>query len=150
MTQEAIRNYEDTGRSGFCFHHEDIGDLLHTFVNPHIRDLDDQRYYYNLDMATAELKDLPRAISMLVNLPKAVKKSDFQRNLRTNQVSTLPRELSSLDSKYYSKEQKEKDDALVKLHKDFAPVLQVLLHTALQTLREPGNTVSSDTLLSEC
>ena len=58
----------------------------------------------------------------------------FHRNLRTNQISTLPRELSDLDSKYYSREQKEKDDALVKLHKDFT---LVLLHTALQTLQEP-------------
>ena len=39
-TQEAIRDYEDTGRSGFHFHPDDIGDLLHTFVIPHIRDLD--------------------------------------------------------------------------------------------------------------
>ena len=37
-TQEAIRH---TGRSRFRFHHDDIGDLLHTFVTPHIRDLDD-------------------------------------------------------------------------------------------------------------
>ena len=51
---------------------------------------------------------------------------------------------------YYNKEQKEKDDALVKLHKEFAPVLQVLLHTALQTLQEPDDTVSADTRLSEC
>ena len=63
-TQEAIRNYEDTGRSGFQFHPDDIGDLLHTFVIPHIRDSDDQRYYYNLDMAIAEAEDLSRAISM--------------------------------------------------------------------------------------
>ena len=128
-TQEAIRNYEDTGGFGFCFHPQDLSDLLHTFVIPHIRDLDDQRYYYNLDMATVEPEDLSQAISMVVNLLQAVKNPIFQRNLRSNQVSTLPRELSSFDSKYYSKEQKEKDDALVELHKDFAPVLQVLLHT---------------------
>ena len=79
-----------------------------------------------------------------------MKNSIFARNLRSNQVSTHPRELSSQDSKYYSKEQKEKDDALVKLHKDFAPMLQVLLHTTLQTLREPEGTVFVDTLLSEC
>ena len=60
---------------------------------------------------------------MVVNLPKAVKNLTFQRNLRSSQVSILPRELPSLDSKYFSKEEKEKDDALVKLHKDFAPVL---------------------------
>ena len=64
-TQEAIRNYEDTGRSGFQFHPDDIGDLLHTYVIPHIRDLDDQRYYYNLDMATTEPEDLSQAISMV-------------------------------------------------------------------------------------
>ena len=51
---------------------------------------------------------------------------------------------------YYSKEQKEKDDTLVKLHKDFAPVLQVPLHTAIQTLWSPDATVSAETLLSEC
>ena len=58
LTQEAIRNCEDTGRSGFHFHPDDVGDLLHTFVIPHIRDLDDQRYYQYLDMATAEAEDL--------------------------------------------------------------------------------------------
>ena len=36
-TQEAIRNYEDTGRSSFRFHPDDISDLLHTFIIPHIR-----------------------------------------------------------------------------------------------------------------
>ena len=92
-------------------------------------------------MATAKPEDLSRGVSMVVNLPKAVKGGIFQRNLRSNQVSTLPRELSSLDSKYYGREQKEKDDALVKLHKDFAPVLHVLLHTALHTLREPDENV---------
>ena len=80
-TQEAIRH---TGRSRFRFHHEDIGDLLHTFVTPHIRDLDDQRYYYNLDMATAESEDLSGA--MVINLSKAMKNGIFQRNLRSNQV----------------------------------------------------------------
>ena len=40
-TQEAIRDYDDTGRSSFSFHPEDISDLLHTFIIPYIRDLDD-------------------------------------------------------------------------------------------------------------
>ena len=57
-TQEAICNYEDTGGSSFCFHPDDIGDLLHTFIIPHICDLDNQQYYYNLDMATAKPEDL--------------------------------------------------------------------------------------------
>ena len=51
---------------------------------------------------------------------------------------------------YYLKEQKEKDDILVKLHKDFAPVLQMLLHTAIQTLRSPNDTIYAETLLSKC
>ena len=148
-TQEAIRNYEDTGRSTFRFHSDDFGDLLHSFVNPHIRDLDDQQYYYDPGMATAKPEDLSRAISMVVNLPKAVKNGIFQRNLRSSQVSTLPRERSSLDSKYYSREQREEDDALIKMHKEFAPVLQVLLYTSIQTLREPDDNVSAVTPLSE-
>ena len=148
-TQESIRNYEDTGRSSFQFHPDDIADLMHTFVIPHIRELDDQKYYSDLDMATALPEDLSRGISMVTNLPKNVKNPIFQRNLRSNQLSTLPRECSDLESKYYSVEQKSKDDALVKLHKDFAPVLQVLLHTSLQTLREPDDTVSAETLLSD-
>jgi hypothetical protein len=82
-------------------------------------------------MATAKAEDLSCAMSMVVNLPKAVKNGIFQRNLRSSQVSTLPREWSSLDSKYYLREQREKDDALIKLHKEFTPVLQVLLHTSI-------------------
>ena len=100
-------------------------------------------------MATAKPEDLSCGISMVTNLPKNVKNQIFQRSLCSNQLSTLPRELSDLESKYYSGEQKSKDDALVKLHKDFAPVLQVLLHTALQTLREPDDTHSAETLLPE-
>jgi hypothetical protein len=68
---------------------------------------------------------------------------------KTSAPVTLPRELSDLESKYYSGEQKSKDDALVELHKEFAPVLQVLLHTSLRTLREPDDKVSAETLLSE-
>ena len=51
---------------------------------------------------------------------------------------------------YYSKEQKEKDEALAKLHKDFALVLQVLLHAAVQTLWSPDDAAYAGTLLSEC
>ena len=110
------------------------GDLLHTFIIPHIHDSANRQFYFNLDMDTTKPKDLSCGISMVTNLPKSVKNGIFQRNLRSNQLSTLPRELSDLESKYYSVEQKSKDDALVKLHKEFAPVLQVLLHTSLQTL----------------
>ena len=50
----------------------------------------------------------------------------------------------------YLKEQKEKDKNSVKLHKGFALILQVLLHTDILTRRSPDGTVSAETLLSEC
>ena len=125
-------------------------DVLGTFVFPHIRDLSNQQYFEKLGIDSAEPEDLSRAISMVTGLRKKVRNQIFTRNLRDNYVSTLPQELSSRDSMYYSKEQKEKDETLVKLHKDFDPVLQVLLHTAIQTLRSPDDTVSTETLLSEC
>ena len=40
-----------------------------------------------------------------------------------------------MDKMYYSKEQKEKDKTLAQFHTDFVPVLQVLLHTAINSLR---------------
>ena len=53
---------------------------------------------------------------------------------------------------YHSKEQKEKDKTLAQLHTDFAPVLQVLLHTAIDSLRttEDDDVQSPEQLLSEC
>jgi hypothetical protein len=76
-TQEAIRNYEGTGRSSFRCHPDDIGDLLHIFIIPHIRDLDDEHYYYDLDMTTAKPEDLSHGISMVTDLPKNVKNPIF-------------------------------------------------------------------------
>ena len=64
-TQEAICNYKDRDGSGFRFHPEDLDDLLHTFVIPHIRDLDDQQYYYDLDMATAKPEDFTCGVSLV-------------------------------------------------------------------------------------
>ena len=86
---------------------------------------------------------------MVIQLLKSVRNKIFAGNLRENYVSTLPRELSSRDSMYYSKEQKEKC-TLAKLHKDFALVFEVLLHTAIGTLQTPEDTVSAETLLSQC
>ena len=53
---------------------------------------------------------------------------------------------------YYSKEQKEKDKVLAQFHTDFAPVLQVLVHT---TIDSPRTTKDDDVqfsaqLPSEC
>ena len=38
---------------------------------------------------------------------------------------------------YYTREQKEKDKALVQMHTDFSPGLQVLYRTALDCFRTP-------------
>ena len=74
---------------------------MHTFVIPHICDLDDRRYYHNLNMATANPEDLSCGISMATKLPKNVISGIFQQSLRSNQLSTLPRELSDLEFEYY-------------------------------------------------
>ena len=72
-TQEAIRDYDETGRSSFQFHPQNISDLLHTFVIPHIRNSADRQFYFDLDMDTAKPEDLSRGISMVTSLPKNVK-----------------------------------------------------------------------------
>ena len=76
-TQEAIRNYKDTGRSSFRFHPDEIADPMHTFVIPHIRDLDDRQFYLDLDMNTAKPEDLSCGISMVSSLSKKVKNGIF-------------------------------------------------------------------------
>ena len=62
LMQEAIRNYKDTGRSGFHFHHDDVGGMLDTFIIPHICNLEDQRYFQKLGIATTEAEDLLQAL----------------------------------------------------------------------------------------
>ena len=109
----------------------------------------DQQYYEKLDTASAKPEGLSRAMSMVTQLPKQVRNKIFSSNLCDKHASALPRELSSRDSMYYSKEQKEKC-TLAKLHKDFALVFEVLLHTAIGTLQTPEDTVSAETLLSQC
>ena len=39
--------------------------MLGTFVIPHIRDLEDQKYFKKLAIATAKAEDLSSAISMV-------------------------------------------------------------------------------------
>ena len=68
LTREAICNYEDTCRSRFHFHLDDVGDLLGTYAFLHIRDLEDQQYFEKLDIASDEPEDLSRVISMVTQL----------------------------------------------------------------------------------
>ena len=53
---------------------------------------------------------------------------------------------------YHSKEQKEKDKTLAQFHTDFAPMLQVLLHTTIDALRTTNDddVQSPEQLLSKC
>ena len=52
----------------------------------------------------------------------------------------------------HSEDQKEKDMTLAQFHTGFAPVLQVLLHTAIDSLHttKDDDVQSSAQLLSEC
>ena len=87
--------------------------------------------YKNLDWSAAELDELARAFSLLVKLPNSSKNKVFYRRMRDFDFETLPWRLSAGDITYYNHEQKEKGKALVQMHTDFAPVLKVLFHTAL-------------------
>ena len=122
---------------------------------PHIPDLDTQQFYEKLsndNSETAKPENFSRPISLLVKLLKSATAQIFAHNLRDNQVSTAPRELSNMDKMYYSKEQKEKDNTLAQFHTDFAPVLHILLHTAIDSLCTTDNddVQSPEQLLSEC
>ena len=44
-----MRDYEETGRSGFHFDPYDIGYVLETFVIPYILDTDTQQYFEQMD-----------------------------------------------------------------------------------------------------
>ena len=145
--QEAIRNYEDTSRSGFCFHLDDISDLLRTFVIPHIHDLDDQRYYYNLDMATTEAEDLSRAVSMVTQLPKAVK---IRFLLATSApIRSLPFLESSLPSICTRKSRRSKTMLWSSYTRTLLPYSRCF-SILLQTHWELDDTDSADTLLFAC
>ena len=132
-----------------------MGVMCEYFVLPHIADPNTRQFYEQLsdnNSKVAKPEDFSRLISLLVKLPNSAKAKTFSRNLRDNQVSTLPRLLSDRDEMCYSKEQKEKDETLARLHSDFAPVLQILLHNAIDSLRttEDDDVQSSAQLLSEC
>ena len=128
LTHEAICNYKDTGRSGFNFHPSDAGDVLGNFVFPHIRDLSDQQYFEKLNIASAEPEDFLPAILIIIQLSQQVWNRIFSRNLRDNYMSPpFPRnclpEILCIDQKSI----RRKTNIPFKLHKDCAPVLQVLL-----------------------
>ena len=107
------------------------GHVFKQLILPHIVDHPTRVYFENLDWGTAEPEELGRAFSLLIKIPKSHRNGIFCRKLRDSDFPILPRELSSTDKMYYKKKQPEKDKELVQIHTDFAPVLQVLFHAAL-------------------
>ena len=88
--------------------------------------------------------------SLLAKLRKSSRSKVFRHRMRDADFETLPRQLSAGDITYYNREQKEKGKALVQMHTDFAPVLQVLFHTALDCFRTPNDGLTIEQLLQEC
>ena len=148
---QMVRDYEGRGVSTF---HHDRGQMKHVFrqtILPHIVDRSTRVYYENLDWDQADPGELGRAFSQLIKIVKSAKNRIFRDYLRDSDFPTLPRELSSTGKLYYSKPQLEKDKELMQMHTDFAPVLQVLFHAALDAFRSPdGVNVSAESLLEEC
>ena len=101
-------------------------------------------------ISTAEPEELARAFSLLVKMRKSSKTKIFHRRLRCSDFETVFRQLSVRNTMYYNREQKEKDKALVQMHTDFSPVLQVLFHTALDCFRTPTDGLTAEQLLEEC
>ena len=112
--------------------------MAHVFkeiVLPHIVHRPTRVYFENLDWSEAKPKELGRAFSQPIKVAKSHMSDIFRRKLRDSDFPTLPRELSSTDKLYYKREQLEKDKELVQMHTDFAPILQVLFHAALDAFR---------------
>ena len=148
---QMVRDYEERGVSTF---HHDRWQMAHVFeqiIAPNIVDRSTHRYFEKLDWGEAEPEELGRAFSQLIKVAKSHKNRIFRDRLRDSDFPTLPRELSSTDKLYYSKQQLEKDKELMQMHTDFAPVLQVLFHTALDAFRTPdGVNVTAESLLEDC
>ena len=148
---QMVRDYEERGVSTFHHDREQMRHVFRQTILPHIVDRSTRVYYENLDWDQAEPEELGRAFSQLIKIAKSAKNRIFRDYLRDSDFPTLPRELSSTDKLYYSKQQLEKDKELMQMHTDFAPVLQVLFHAALNAFRSPdGVNVSAESLLEEC
>ena len=70
--------------------------------------------------------------------------------MRDSDCPTLPHELSASDLTYHDREQKVKRKALVQMHTDFAPILEVLFHTAVEASRTRDTNLFAAQLLKEC
>ena len=67
-----VRDHEEHGASS-TFHHSryHMAHVFESIILPHITDHPIHVYYENLDWGTAEPKELARAFSLLVKLPKS-------------------------------------------------------------------------------
>ena len=144
----------DYGERGVSTFHHDRWQMAHVFqqlILPHIVDRPTRVYYEKLDWDEAEPQELGRAFSQLIKIAKSAKGNIFRRKLRDSDFPTLPWKLSPTDKSYHSKQQLENDKELMQMHTDFAPVLQVLFHAALDAFRSPdGANVPAKGLLEDC
>ena len=153
LTQEATRNYKDTGRSRFHFHPNDVGDMLGTYVllssrtSVILRTISTSRSSTLLQPKRKTCPDRFPWLSSFLN------RCEIRYLLATSAKTMSPPFPESCLPETLCitrKSRRRKTNILVKLHKDIGPVLEVLLHTAIQTLGSLDDTVSTGTLLSEC
>ena len=146
-----VRDYKERGVSTF---HHDRGQMRHVFhqiVLPDIVDRPARVHFENLDWNEADPKELGCASTELIKIAKSAKGDIFRRKLCDSNFPTLPSGLSSTNKFYYSKQQLEKDKELMKMHTDFAHVLQVLFPAALNAFCSPdGVNVPAKSLLEDC
>ena len=126
--RQAVRDYEEKGRSEFAFPLEQLQRMNMQFVEPHLVD-EKMRMFFEQNIA--DLDQITISFSPLSKPPKTAKNKIFLRNLRDAVVSTRPRELDKFEKQYFTAQQLATDKQLVQALEDFSPVLQVLYHTCL-------------------
>ena len=126
-----VRDYGEHGVSTF---HHNCWQMAHVFdqlILPHIIDRPTHVYFEHLNWDEAKPEELAHAFSLLVKLLKSHRNGIFCCCLGDTDFSTIAQELSSTNKTYYKKDQLAKDKELVQMHTDFALVLQVPFHAAL-------------------
>ena len=140
--QQAIRDYEEKGVSGFHFDREIVQDICSLFVEPFINDhalLHEVRNFdWNAD--PIDPTDVARLFSLVTKLTKTVRNGIFARRLRDSDTPTAPQDVLPRHAALHNKEQKEKGKILVQLHTNFLASLQVLFHQMAQLARHEAPT----------
>ena len=121
-----------------------------SIILPHITNRSIRACNENLDWVTAKPKELARAFSLLVKLPKLGRDKVFHRRMRDSHFETLPWQHSAGNITDYNREQREKGKALVQMHTDLTLTLKVLFHIALDCFQTPDDGLTTEQLPEEC